>query len=226
LNYNPKCLPDRTILSTLTHHTAYPLIGIFVTESGRIIEKGIASQFEAGSIAIFYFVFRIYSAIQTLIGKSFATTLLPDLSTLAREENYDLLNKTLLKNIFSCLTISVITAVIILTFGHEILALIYGYGNFGESDILRAAELFYIFIIGLPAFCLIPVLHSYLYSVRDFKSILQNMIFTGLTYIILSFAFSNSYNINGIALAFTVAVYLSLLHLFALFKLIKRGKKH
>ena len=67
-------------LAVIYKAVSLPTLGFVLRQSLRLIERSLASIAAVGGVASYYFALRIFSAIQTLIGSSIATTGLPTIT--------------------------------------------------------------------------------------------------------------------------------------------------
>lgn len=170
------------------------------------ISQSIAS-FIPGAVSILSYADRIYQFPLSIIGVTFATVLLPELSRRYKmcelEKAYELQNQGIKAGLFLSLPASI--GIILLSC--PIIHIIYEYGAFTRFDTVRTAQALSAFALGLPAFVLSKILTSIFYANSDTKTPLRVAIYvvsanTALN-VILMFGFEHT----GIAIGSSISAW-------------------
>ena len=123
-----------------------------------MVEIYLVSQLGQGIITLYNSAFRIFSALQTLIGVSIATTGLPDMATDDAVNDKRKLGQTLNRNARAVIIIGFLATLFMLIFHGKISSLIYGRGEFDNTAVELISQLLFWLSTGMVFSCLIPVL--------------------------------------------------------------------
>ena len=190
-----------------------PTLGFVLRQSLRLIERSLASIAAVGGVASYYFALRIFSAIQTLVGSSIATTGLPTITEYIlagqRHKLISFLREKIIKIVVATLPI-VITVMI---FHKPLVALVYGRGMFDGDAIDQTAKVFFWLSLGLSIDCIIPVLQSVLYANKRYELVFNNMVLSTIANVALAYILSNSIGLIGLAIAVVVSNAITVLNL-------------
>lgn len=160
---------DKAGIRELTQAVSWPTFGFVARQGGRVLEKSIASLLMAGSVTAYHFSFRIFSAIQTVIGTSIATTGLPSLTEVSDQKE---LQRAKLVKQLKLLTVLVLPIVLIIAvFGELLIEIVYQRGGFDQNSVKETATALRYLVPGLYFNTMIPVLNSALYSMQQYKKI-------------------------------------------------------
>lgn len=190
------------ILRSLKNTITLPTLGFTLrqTIARLLVDVFLVGKLGEGAITLYNSAFRIFSAIQTLIGISIATTGLPDMAADKVAVDKIKLRQILLRNIRAVLYIA-IPATVLLLFGSTIIAqLLFGSSKFDESAIRQIAQLLFWLGTGTLFSCLIPVLNAGLYAQKAYRLIFRNMVtMAGLNFAI-AYGLVGVLGLQGIAL--------------------------
>lgn len=186
-----------------------PTLGFIIRQGARLVERLLASLVSVGGVAAYYFAFRIFSALQTLLGYSLLTIGLPDMTGYGLAGDKARLAAQLRQSLVRCLLLSLPTTTFILVFHVEIIRWAYGRGAFSEVSIQQTSSVLFWLALGLVFFCMIPVLQSGLYAQRAFHLIFRNVVTVTCMHIALAWLFSKWYGLAGIAMAVSLSSVLS-----------------
>jgi len=210
---NPRRWPGRLTFNKLRGTIGYPLAGFGVRQSARVVERMITSLGPDGSVAAYYYAYRLLAAIQNLVGVSVALTGQPKLTEhdLAGEEGRFI--AALRRRIGVILLISIPAAAVLMLMSRPIIGLLYGRGGLGREGLSASASV--LFVLGPAAvfYCLTPVLNSALYAQRRYGAVLYNMCFAAGSNVLLAFVLFKWLGLTGVAWAASAAAVLSVLNL-------------
>lgn len=133
------------------------------------ISQSIAS-FLPGAVSILSYADRLYQLPLSLIGVTFGTILLPELSKIYKKKDYAEANFLQNKAIKIAFAISIPAMLGLLTLSQPIIHLIYERGEFSSNDTLLTAHALAAFTFGLPAFVLAKILTPIFYANHDTKT--------------------------------------------------------
>ena len=196
-------------ISLLLKRLMPAIISYSTTQLNLFISQIIAS-FISGAISVIGYAERIYQLPLSIFATTFSTVLLPNLSKL---------HKTSLDGKIQNLQSAIIRLALILTFpcaiilmfmSTEFVEIIYERGGFSSSATIRVANILFWFSIALPAFSLVKIYTTLLYSRGEANIVMRVTIYsiiinTGLNYILIKFLRE-----VGIAVASAIAAWINL----------------
>ncbi len=183
------------------------------------ISQSLAS-FIPGAVSILSYADRIYQFPLSLIGVTFSTILLPELSKIYKTHNHQEALKVLTSSVKIGLLLAMPAACGIMVLSQPIIHLLYERGAFTPADTIRTAQTLTVFAAGLPAFVLIRILTTVFYANHDTKTPLRITIWVLLANIALNLVLMRSYAHIGIALGSAIAAW------YNVFLLNKKVKKY
>lgn len=203
-NYN-FILPRKEDLIRIKSGVKWPTLGFLVRQFARLMEKSIATFISPGAMAAYHFSFRIFSAIQSVVGTSVAITGLPKLS-----ESIDgiLFKYRLRMNIVKVAVVVIPIQLILFFFGKDIIELIYYYGSFSQKGITQTTASLRYLLPGLLFISIIPILNSGIYSLKLFKSSFWVMTILSIFNISLAIILANFMGIIGLSLSVSITAFL------------------
>ncbi len=198
------------VLRSLWNTISLPTLGFAIRQMiGRlVVEVFLVGKLGKGSITLYNSAFRIFSAIQTLIGISIATTGLPDMAEDNTEENKQKFRHTLIGNIRTVIYIAVPITLFFL-FGSSIIAKVLYGDKFAEESVQQIAHILLCLSFATVFFCLIPVLNAGLYAQKAFKLIFRNMLTMAIINFVVAYILVTVWELNGIAITVSVTAFLA-----------------
>jgi putative peptidoglycan lipid II flippase len=177
------------------------------------ISQTIAS-FIPGAVSILAYADRIYQFPLSIIGVSFGTILLPELSKIYKSSDPVRANKLQNKAIKLAALISMPAAVGIWILSHPIIHILYERGTFDSIDTIKTAETLAAFAFGLPAFIFIKILTPIFYANHDQKTPLKITIYSMIVNTVLNIILMQSLLHIGIARGSSIAAWVNVLLLY------------
>ena len=202
-------------LRSLKNTVTLPTLGFTVRQvtNRLLVEVSLVSQLGSGSVTLYECAFRIFSALQTLIGISIATTGLPDMATQDVEDNQLKLRRTLNRNIATAFCIALPVTLLLLLSHTKIVSLLYTGNKFDQTSIQQIAKVLFWLSTGMIFSCLIPVLNAGLYAQKAYGLIFRNMVTMAVLNFALAYGFVKAWGLLGIALAVSVTAVLAVANL-------------
>lgn len=202
-------------LRSLKNTVTLPTLGFTVRQvtNRLLVEVSLVSQLGSGAVTLYECAFRIYSALQTLIGISIATTGLPDMATQNVEDNQLKLKRTLYRNIATAICIALPVSLLLLLLHTKIVSLLYAGDRFDHTSIQQIAQVLFWLSTGMVFSCLIPVLNAGLYAQKAYGLIFRNMVTMAVLNFSLAYGFVKPWGLLGIALAVSVTAVLAVANL-------------
>ena len=181
-----------------------------IVQLSLFISNSIASFFP-GAISIISYADRIYQLPLSIIGITFSTILLPELSSLHQKGLVNEAHVKQNKYIKLASLLSFPCAFGIYALSHPIIYIIYQRGAFNFEDTILTAKILGLFIIGLPAFILNKILMQAFYASGDTKTPMTITIYTLLINIALNLILILKLDYFGIALGTSISAWVSVI---------------
>jgi len=180
-----------------------------VQQINLFISQSIAS-FLPGAVSILSYADRLYQLPLSLIGVTFGTILLPELSYIYKKQDYSNANKLQNRSIRIALVISIPAMCGLLALSHPIIHLIYERGEFSASDAIDVARALSAFSFGLPAFVLAKILTPIFYANLDTKTPFRITLYSLVTNTVLNILLMIPFGYVGIAVGSSIAAWFNL----------------
>ncbi len=182
-------------------------VGLGAYSFDSVVINSIASTLGAGSIAVLNFANNLQFVPIAVVGVSMATAIFPKLSRHASSDEKDDLKKNLYLAIKSTALIVVPVAILMAIFSRRIISVLFGAGLFGGVGIEATASVLAIFMVGVTAQSLIPIISRGFYALQNTKIPVLISVFSVVINISLAFYFSKglSWDIQGLAWAISVS---------------------
>ena len=198
---------------------------MLLTNNAIYFEITIAASFLAsGSLANYNLADSIQSLPQTIFALSFITVAFPALSNFwakyQQEESQELkesylnnFEKVVKDTMSNILTIIIPISLLLIVFSRGVVSLLFGYGNFLESDQIITANLLAIFAVFLPIQALILFLIRVFFSFSDSKSPFISLLISLVFSVPLIWFLSKTSGVYGIALGVGIGALVNLIAL-------------
>ena len=198
-------------LRSLKNTITLPTLGFATRQvtNRLLVEIYLISQLGGGAITLYKCAFQIFSALQTLIGISIATTSLPDMATDDAANDKQKLGRTLKRNVRTTIIIGIPVALILLIFHGKISWILYGRGTTDQTSIELIGQLLFWLGTGMTFSCLIPVLNAGLYAQQAYRFVFANMVTMALLNFVAAYGLIKTWGLAGIALAVSITALLA-----------------
>jgi len=170
------------------------------------ISQSIAS-FLPGAVSILSYADRLYQLPMSLIGVTFGTILLPELSRIYKKKQYIEANNLQNKSIKIAAAISIPAMCGLFVLATPIIHFIYERGQFSANDTIQTAHALMAFSLGLPAFILGKILTPIFYANLDTKTPFKITIYSIITNVALNILLMIPLGHVGIALGSSMAAW-------------------
>lgn len=202
---DPGRLPNRETFRKLRGTIGYPLTGFGVRQMARVAERTIASLGPTGSVAAYYYAYRLLSAVQNIVGVSVALTGQPKLTEHDLAGQSARFHAALRRRVAMILCISVPIAAGMMLLSPWIIGLLYGRADMAPEQLDASASV--LSVLGLAAifYCLTPVLNSALYARKRYGMVLYNMCLAASINVVLAFVLFKLLGLTGVAWAATLS---------------------
>ncbi|OGY94242.1 MAG: murein biosynthesis integral membrane protein MurJ [Candidatus Komeilibacteria bacterium RIFOXYC1_FULL_37_11] len=195
-------------------------IGLAAGQINLVIITMIASTLTVGSISVFNYANNIQSLPVSLFAVSLAVAVFPTFTQAVNEKNSKLFSQNFSSSLRKILFMLIPISVLIVVLRAQIVRVILGTGAFNWDNTYQTAQSLGIFAISIFAQGLIPLLGRSFYAYEDTKTPMIISIISIIINIILSWQFSDSLGVFGLALAFSISsiINMLLLYIFLHFK--------
>lgn len=195
-------------------------IGLSAYSIDSIITNAIASTMTAGSIAMFNFANNLQFVPISVIGISMATAVFPSLSFHAsgqeKSEFSRKLNSALVNTFYAVLILAILIAI----FSPLVVRILFGNGLFSGESVRQTAVILSIFMIGVVAQSLVPIISRAFYAIQNTRTPVAISIITIVINIFLGmlFSFVFHWGVRGLALAFSISGNFNFIALLIMFR--------
>lgn len=198
-------------LRSLKNSVTLPTLGFAIRQitNRLLVEIYLISKLGEGIIALYDAAFRIFSALQTLIGTSIATTGLPDMAADDAVNDKRKLERTLNRNARVAIIIGFLATLFMLIFHEKISWFIYGRAERDHAVVELIGQLLFWLSAGMLFSCLIPVLNAGLYAQKAYRSIFANMVTMALLNFFIAYGLIETWSILGVALSVSITALLA-----------------
>lgn len=194
-------------------------LGLGAYSIDSAITNAIASTMAAGSIAIFNFANNLQFVPISVVGISTAIAIFPRLSFHASgNEKVDFKSK-LTDALKRTAVIVLALAILMVIFSQLIIRILFGVGLFKGASVGSTAAVLSIFMLGVVAQSLIPIMSRAFYAMQNTKTPVLISIFSIIinTSLALFFSFVLHWGVKGLALAFSISGNFNFILLWLLF---------
>lgn len=190
------------------------LLGTSVQQITSLFNGRFASSLETGSVAALSYASRLNSLVMDIFVISIVTVMYPRMAKLSSVDKLTELIDTFNNSIKSIIIILFPIMTIVLIESVPIVKILFERDAFSnKSTIMTATALFY-YIIGILAAGLRELLSRMFYALKDTRTPMINSAITVFTNVILAYYLKDILKLGGIALASSIAAYISTLLLF------------
>lgn len=168
----------------------------------------IIASFIVGAISVLNFAERIYQFPLSILGITFSTVLLPELSKLNKfeftKQSYNVQNNVIKLS----LILSLPCAIGIMIFSQEFINLIYERGAFDSIATQKVSSVLFWFAFGLPAFILVKIFTTILYAKGKTLISFKITLYSIVANVVLNIIFMHYLGEIGIALGSSISAWL------------------
>jgi putative peptidoglycan lipid II flippase len=190
-----------------------------VQQINLFISQSIAS-FIPGAVSILSYAERLYQLPLAIIGVTFGTILLPELSQIYKKKDIEGANNLQNNAIIIALALSIPATLGLFLLAKPIIHLIYERGAFVAEDTSKTAYALAAFSLGLPAFVIAKILTPIFYANGDTKTPMRITVYSLLFNSFLNIALMIPFDHVGIAIGSSISAW------YNVFLLSKYAKSH
>ncbi len=193
------------------------ILGLSLPGVYAMIMRYLGSEFGSGVVTTLDLSNKLMQAPLGIFGQSFAIAVFPELSKLYAEKSMDKFRGQLSSTLCQTLYITIPIAAILAVLSSDIVAALYQYGKFTAADSASVSSCLVLFCIGIPAWCLHPILmRGYFAMQNTWKPIAVG---TATTFVFVGFGYAFSHSpmsYLGLPLASSISAILMALTLIIL----------
>lgn len=189
-----------------------PIMGVaLLTNIHLFVDKFLASSMSEGSVSYLNYASRLTAIFDSMLVVGLGVVILPSLSKSRISKNYDKFNRDSTQVIKLLLILLLPIATLCMLLSVPIIKLIYMRGEFGIESVLIVSNVFFWYSIQILNLPLNATLVKVFHSIEDTKTPFIINIITVVVNIILSIILSYSMGIQGIAIATSISMTLSII---------------
>jgi putative peptidoglycan lipid II flippase len=146
------------------------VLGLSLPGVYALIMQGFGSYYQSGINTVLEFSNKLMQAPLGVFGQSLAIGVFPALTQFFAQGRMDMVREQLAKTMGTVVYLTVPVAVFMAVFALPISAAMYRHGNFSMESTRQVAMCLQWFAIGIPAWCLHPVLMRGFFAIQDTKT--------------------------------------------------------
>ena len=185
-------------------------LNAIINQINGIIDRAFSSNLVIGALTYLNYGSRLIHLFDGIFSTAISTVLFPHITELvAKCEDTKL--KTLIREYLMIISaILVPISCFILIFSSDLINVAFGYGNFNMNDVTDTSKVLMMYAIGLPAMGVTTVINDLFYVRKRANELLSTTIICIVINIILDFILIGNWGVAGLALATSIAYYISL----------------
>jgi putative peptidoglycan lipid II flippase len=179
-------------------------IGVAAFQINVVLTQGLSYWVDDYVVASFQYAVRLMELPQGLFGISLATYLLPTLSGLATDKNYDGFRSELRQGIGYLIFTNLIASVLLIALAEPIFRLLFERGKFDAASTSQATFALVCLAPGLVAFSVVNVLARAFFALGDTRTPMKVSVFCLLLNLLLAVALVWQFKQGGLGIANTL----------------------
>jgi putative peptidoglycan lipid II flippase len=184
------------------------MIGVASFQINVMIIQGLGLWLDTAEqplIAPFNYAVRLMELPQGLFGISLATFLLPTLSGLAAEKNFNEFRSTLRQGLITLLFLNLIASILLIVLAEPIVRLIFERGQFGPDATQRATFALVCLAPGLIAFSMANILARAFFALGDTRTPMRISVVCLVLNLLVTLALIGPFRQGGLGIANTIS---------------------
>lgn len=194
------------------------IVGMAAYQLNDLVSTAVAGKIGTGTVSSLQYSLRLQELILGIFAVSIGTVILPDLSGLAKKQQWEEFNNMLIQAIKIIALITIPVTFYSLVCGKDIISLVYKSKNFDDNSVAITLQVFRFHIIGLFFIAVNRVISPAFYAQGNTKLPTLAGIICFASNIILVLILAWPLKGKGIALALTVASAVNTIFLFVFMK--------
>ncbi len=185
------------------------MFGVSVTQINTLVNTILASFLVSGSVSWLYYSDRLMEFPVAIVGVALATVVLPGLSKERQSGTVESFSSMIDWSMRWVVMIALPAAVALAMLSVPLLATMFQYNAFKESDVMQASISLVAYSVGVLAFVMIKVLAPGFYAQQDIKTPVKIAAFAVFCNIVLSLLLIGPLKHAGLALAISLAAWIN-----------------
>jgi putative peptidoglycan lipid II flippase len=185
-------------------------VGVAAFQINVLLTQLLAFAVHPPIVATFNYAVRLMEFPQGVFGISLATYLLPTLSGLAGQKDYEAFRSTLRQGLDYLLFANLIASVFLVVLAQPIIRLLFERGEFGSGSTPQVAVALACLAPGLVAFSSVNILARAFYALGDTKTPMRISVFCLIVNLLFAVLLVQPYGAAGLGLANTATSFLNL----------------
>jgi putative peptidoglycan lipid II flippase len=169
ISYRPRLQLHDESIKTMFHLMLPLMLSAAVGEINQVVDKNLASSLAIGTVSALNYSAKISSVVTAIIGSSISTALFPKMAEVAAKNDTDSLKKYLLDCVNNLLPILLPLTVGTVLMAEPVIRLLLERGAFVPENTLRTAECLQMYILGLIAANISPLISRTFFAMRQAK---------------------------------------------------------
>ena len=197
-------------ITTLFRRIAPGVLGAGVYQINMVVDTILVSLVGTGAISWLYYANRLQQLPLGVVGAAISVALLPILSKALKNANQTEAERTQDKAVEYGALLSIPAAVALIVLAHPIINILFERGRFTAQDSYLTSLAVAAYSLGLPAYVLVKALTPNFFARGDTKTPVKYSIVVLVTNLVCSLILMRPLGHLGIALATSIAAYVSL----------------
>lgn len=189
-------------------------LSIAVNQINVIVDKSIASTLEVGAISAINYSHYLVELVVGIFVMSVATIFFPDLARYFHDNDYEKITSTAEKSLKLVNFFVVPSYIYFMVKSFEIITFVYQRGSFDQKSTDLTSSVFIFFAAGLLGFSYREVLTRIFYAMHNTRIPVTNSIIGVVVNIVLAYILSSFLGVSGLALATSIAAFVTTILLF------------
>jgi putative peptidoglycan lipid II flippase len=195
----------------------YPLSGSALSESKVIFENYFASMLGSGTVSILRYSTRLIQSFSSILLSGIYSTVLPLISNLIAQNNYEHMKKSLLNGIKMMIFISLPLSIWLVYCGKPLLILLFERGEFTRADANIIGVLIAIMVPYIICSRIISIFQSPFFASIEMKIPIYSMLISLVGHVMSMYVLKDIIGIYGFALSYSISTILSALYIGIMF---------
>lgn len=202
--------PDIMMFISLT---MLPFLSLLLRQGNTVIDRFFASFLPTGSISAISYSYIIANGFILIVSGGLSAVSLPEFSRYAISIRVDEMKEALRLNIKLASIITFPLTALLIILGENIIRFLYERGAFSPATTALTASLLSYYAAGIFFLSIVPVMLGIFYAFKDTATPFLHLLMIFIVNIILAFIFMKFIGIKGLALATSVAGFLSFIRI-------------
>lgn len=196
----------------------YPVacLNAIINQLNTIVDRMFSSTLVFGSITFLNYGGKIIHLFDGVFSTAISVAMFPHITEMyVKSDSIDFANFFKKYVSLFCAILFPVMSMLLIS-SKDIVSLLFGYGKFDSNSVLITSHVLFMYAIGLPAMGLSTIFNDVYYLQKKIKLLLLTTIISIISNIFLDYIFIKYYDVAGLSLATTIAIYISLFFKFYL----------